>query len=154
MSIPDTIMREWFELLTDRPCGEIETLLDARQTHPKEAKKALGRDIVAFYHGQEGAAAAQAEWERQKENRQDPTNIPQVDLPAGTLVEGKLSACKLLVALGLAPSNNEARRLVQGGGVTVGEAAEKIGDPNAALLVQSGLIVRVGSRRVVRVRLV
>ena len=153
MSIPDTLMREWLELLTDRSAAEIEVLLDAKQTHPKEAKMALGRDIVSFYHGPEVAKAAQAEWERRFSQRQDPTDIPEVEVPAGSLSDGKLPACKLLVALGLASSNNEARRLVQGGGVTLGEGRDKIADGNAALAVQTGLIVRVGSRRVVRVRL-
>jgi tyrosyl-tRNA synthetase len=154
MSIPDTIMQEWFELLTDRSSAEIATLLDAKQTHPKEAKKTLGRDIVTFYHGKEAAAAAQAEWEKQKEGREDPTTVPVVDLSAATFAAGKLPAFRLLVALGLAPSNNEARRLIQGGGVNVGEDRVKLTDPNALIDVPSGLIVRVGSRKIVRVRLV
>src|SRR5215467_7572388 len=44
MSIPDAIMCEWFELLTDRPGDEIHRLLDPAVTHPMEAKKALARD--------------------------------------------------------------------------------------------------------------
>src|SRR3954463_7918221 len=43
MSIPDTLMRQWFDLLSDRPATEVEQLLAG---HPMEAKKALGRDIV------------------------------------------------------------------------------------------------------------
>src|SRR5262249_37903195 len=62
MSIPDDLMREWFELLTDRPAEEIAQLTDSQATHPMEAKKTLGKDIVAFYHG--AAAEAQAEWQR------------------------------------------------------------------------------------------
>jgi tyrosyl-tRNA synthetase len=154
MSIPDGIMREWFELLTDRPAAEIDVLLDGAQTHPMSAKKTLGRDIVAFYHGPDAAATAQAEWERRFSDRQDPTDIPEVEVPLGGLTDGKMPAFKLLAALKLAPSNNEARRLVQGGGVTVGEGREKVSDPNTLLPVPAGLIVRVGSRRVVRVRLV
>lgn len=153
MSIPDAIMREWFELLTDRPEAEIATLTDAARTHPMEAKKTLGRDIVAFYYGAEAAQAARAGWERRFSQKQDPTDIPEVEVPAATLQDGKLAAFKLLVVLGLAPSNNEARRLIQGGGVTVGPERTKVGDANAALDVSSGLIVRVGSRRIVRVRL-
>src|SRR5215813_7206526 len=51
MSIPDHLMSEWFMLLTNRPAEEIERLTDPAQTHPKEAKKVLGKDIVRFYHG-------------------------------------------------------------------------------------------------------
>src|SRR5438876_8891946 len=49
MSIPDDLLREWFELLTDRSAAEIAKLIDAEQTHPKQAKETLGKDIVTFY---------------------------------------------------------------------------------------------------------
>lgn len=153
MSIPDTLMREWFELLTDRPEEEVATRTDAAQTHPMDAKKTLGRDIVAFYYGADAATAAQAEWERRFSRKQDPTDIPEATVPASSLQDGKLAAFKLLVAVGLAPSNNEARRLIQGGGVNVGPDRTKLSDANAAIDVASGLIVRVGSRRIVQVRL-
>src|SRR5262245_13304582 len=120
MSIPDALMGEWFTLLTDRTPEEIATLTDAARTHPMAAKKQLGQDIVCFYNGREAAQAAQAGWERRFSNKQDPTDIPEVDVPSAGLADGKLSVAKLLVALGLAPSNNEARRLVAGGGVTYG----------------------------------
>src|SRR5262249_43205118 len=153
MSIPDTLMSQWFELLTDRPAEEIARLTDAAQTHPKAAKKALGRDIVGFYYGEAAAAEAQKEWEKRFEGRQDPTEIPEVPIPAAELDGGSVGVCKLLVLLGLAKSNNEARRLVEGGGVNVGPERTKVTDPKATLPVPDGLIVRVGSKRVVRVRL-
>src|SRR4051794_36970010 len=64
MSIPDMLLAEWFTLLTDRPAAEIVCLTDAAQSHPMDAKKALGRDVVAFYYGADAAAAAQREWEK------------------------------------------------------------------------------------------
>jgi tyrosyl-tRNA synthetase len=153
MSIPDSLMLQWFELLTDRPQDELRTLLDPAVTHPMEAKKTLGRDIVCFYHGAEAARAAQAEWERRFSGRQDPTNIQEVELPAANLQGGQLPAFKLLQSLGLAPSGNEARRTIQGGGMTIGENRDKVADPNSPITVTTGLIVRVGTRKVVRVRL-
>jgi tyrosyl-tRNA synthetase len=154
MSIPDDLMREWFELLTDRPAAEITRLTDPGQTHPMEAKKTLAGDIVAFYHGEGAAREARAEWERRFSCRQDPTEIPEKDVRHSALADGTLTAVKLLVQLGLAQSNNEARRLIEGGGVNIGPDRDKITDPNAPILVTPGLIVRVGSRRVVRVQLV
>jgi tyrosyl-tRNA synthetase len=154
MSIPDSVMAEWFTLLTDRPAEEVARLTDPQATHPMEAKKTLGRDIVTFYHGADAAAAAQAEWEKRFSCRQDPSDIPEVAVPVAQLSGGTVVAYKLLVLLGLANSNNDARRLIQGGGVTVGPDRRKITDPNQAVPVSDGLVVRVGSRRVVRVRLV
>jgi tyrosyl-tRNA synthetase len=156
MSIPDQLMSEWFQLLTDRPLAEIERLVDPARTHPMEAKKTLGMDIVAFYHGAEAAAAARKGWEDRFSAGNDPplAEIPEKDVPASSLVDGRLPAFKLLVAVGLASSNNEARRAVQQGGMTIGPVREKVTDPNAALEVTSGLRVRLGSRRIVRVRVI
>jgi tyrosyl-tRNA synthetase len=152
MSIADALMSEWFTLLTDRGEEEIRRLVDPAATHPMQAKKTLGRDIVTFYHGADAAEAAAAEWERRFSQRQDPTDIEEGAVPAAELADGKLPAFKL-VALLFGESNNSARRLIQGGGVTIGPDKEKVADPNQLIAVTAGLIVRVGSRRVKRVRL-
>lgn len=152
MSIPDHLMREWFELLTNRSTEEIAQLTRSA-THPMEAKKTLGRDIVTFYHGAAAAEEAAVEWSRRFSDRKDPTEIDEAELPQSELVDGKIWICRLLNLLGLAPSNNEARRAIQGGGVTIGDAREKITDPQAKIAVPDGLIVRVGKRQVVRVKL-
>jgi tyrosyl-tRNA synthetase len=153
MSIPDDLLGEWFKLLTDRSVDEIAILTDAAKTHPMKAKETLGKDIVTFYYGAEAADAAAAEWRKRFSERQDPTEIAEREVASTDLVDGKMWICKLLVALGSAPSNNEARRLVQGGGVTVGPDKTKMTDPKADVVVTNGLIVRVGAKRVVRVRL-
>lgn len=152
MSIPDALMREWFELLTDRPAAEIERLTNATTTHPRQAKEQLGKDIVAFYHGQQAAEDAAGEWQKRFTERKDPTEIEEKVIAASELTDGKIWICKLLVLAGLAKSNNEARRAVQGGGVTLGPEREKVTDDKAQVAVADGLIVRVGNRRVVRVR--
>jgi tyrosyl-tRNA synthetase len=155
MSIPDALMVQWFTLLTDRSSDEIERLVDPAQTHPRQAKETLAKDIVCFYHGAAAADAAAAEFRRRFTEAQDPTNIEERPLPAASLIEGRLAVPKLLVALNLAKSNNEARRLIQGGGVTIGPNRDKVTDPNLAVEVTSGLIVRVGgSKKVVRVQVV
>jgi tyrosyl-tRNA synthetase len=150
MSIPDDLMREWFELLTDRSPDEITTLLAG---NPMQAKKTLGKDIASSYYGSQAAEAAAAEWSRRFSQRQDPTEIPEVAIPAAELTDGKMWICKLLVSLGLTRSNNEARQLAKHGGVTIGPERDKITDPTATIAVTDGLIVRAGKLQVVRVRL-
>jgi tyrosyl-tRNA synthetase len=152
MSIADALMREWFTLLTDRAAEEITRLSDAAATHPRQAKMTLAGDIVRFYHGAAAADEAAAEWTKRNTNKQDPSEILEVAISSAGLADGKMPVSKLVVALKLATSNNEARRLIQGGGVTVGPEREKITDVNATVAVASGLIVRVGNRKVVRVR--
>jgi tyrosyl-tRNA synthetase len=149
MSIPDGLLREWFELLTDRPAAEIVELL----TDPMAAKVALGKDIARFYHADQAAEEGAAEWRKRFSERQDPTDIQVVRIPASELVDGKMPMYRLLVLLGFAKSNNEARRAVQQGGVTIGPEREKITDPVANISVTEGLIIRVGNRRVARVAL-
>ena len=152
MSIPDSLMSEWFTLLTNRSAEEIARLTNPQATHPRQAKEVLGKDIVAFYHGEAAALAAAEEWRKRFSQRQDPTDIPERVIPVASLTEGKMPVAKLLAALALAESNKEARRLIEGGGVTVGPERAKVTDVNAAVEVTNGLIVRVGNRKVVRVR--
>jgi tyrosyl-tRNA synthetase len=153
MSIPDDLMREWFELLTDRPEEEIARLTNPAVTHPMAAKKTLGKDIVRFYHGDRAAEEAAAAWECRFSKGQDPGDIPDVSIPAAELTDGRMWVCKLLVRLGLAASNNEARRLVEGGGVNTGPDREKVTDPTSNVPVTDGLVVRVGKRKIARARL-
>jgi tyrosyl-tRNA synthetase len=159
MSISDDLMEEWFTLLTDRSSEEISRLTNAGANmettliHPMQAKKTLARDIVGFYHGRDAAAAAQAEWEKQFSQRQDPDEVPEVTISATELQDGRIGIVRLVTLLQLAKSNNEARQKVLEGAVTIGPDRTKITDPKATVAVTDGLIVRLGSRRIVRARL-
>jgi tyrosyl-tRNA synthetase len=155
LSIPDDIMKEWFELLTDRPTAEIAKLIDPAQTHPMTAKKLLATDIVGFYAGAEAAARAQAEWEKQFSQRQDPDEIAEAVISRAAIQfkEGKAGIVRVLVAAGLAKSNNEARQKVLEGAVNIGPERTKVSDPKAEIDLGDGLIVRLG-RHLRRVKLV
>jgi tyrosyl-tRNA synthetase len=159
MSIPDELMPEWFTLLTDRPPTEIARLTNtvpvAETTliHPMQAKKTLARDIVGFYHGLEAAAAAQADWEKQFSQKQDPDDVPEVTIPRTELQDGRIGIVKLVVLTQLAKSNNEARQKVIEGAVNIGPLRTKVTDPKATIAVTDGSVVRLGTRRIVRVKL-
>ena len=107
------------------------------------AKKQLGKDIAGFYHGDQAPAEAEAEWTRRFSGNADPTDIPEVQIPASEVVDGKVPIRRLLVLLGLAKSGNEATRAVEGGGVTIGPNKEKVTDPKVLIVVDNGLIVPV-----------
>jgi tyrosyl-tRNA synthetase len=153
MSIPDTIMREWFELLTDRSDQDIAKLTDPTQGNPRDAKLTLGKDIVSSYYGAQAGEAAGVEWLKRFSRGEDPTDVADVQVPASELTDGKIPVVRLLVLLGWAKSNNEARRAVEGGGVNIGPDRVKISDPKATVTVTDGLIIRMGSRRIARLRL-
>jgi tyrosyl-tRNA synthetase len=152
MSLPDEPMEEWFLLLTDRSAEEIKALTDPARTHPMEAKKTLGRDIVTSYHGAETAERAQANFEKRFSEGQDPDEIPEVTIPAAEATNG-IGVLRLLVLLGFCKSNNEARPRVTQGAVTVGPDRTKVMDPKATIAIEDGLIVRFGPRKIARVRL-
>jgi len=140
MSIPDTVMPQWFTLLTDFGPERISEILDTRQTHPKQAKMELGKYIVRAYHNDEQAEWAAAEFDRIHAQHELPDEMPEVRV---TGEEQPLA--KLLAQIGMVKSNSEARRLIQQGGVKVG--GEAVGDVNATIAPTTGLILQIGRRK-------
>lgn len=152
MSIPDGLLREWFVLLTDRPAAEIDALADAGLTHPMDAKKTLARDVVTFYHGAGAATAAQANWEKQFSQKQDPDSIPEV-LISVDAATNEMGLLDLLVIVGFCKSKNEARQKVIEGAVSIGPDRTKLTDPKATVRLEDGLVIRLGSKKIARVKL-
>lgn len=152
MSIPDSILQEWFDLLTDQPIAEVRELIGSK---PMEAKKQLGMEIVRFYYGNDAAASARKEWEDQFSKGQDPTDIPEVSISRATIQfkDGKAGIVRVVAAAGLAKSNNEARQKVTEGAVNIGQDRTKITDPKAEIEVEEGLILRLG-RHIRRLKLI
>jgi len=153
MSGPDDLLREWFELLTDRPQTEIAQVLEAGR-NPRDAKRLLGMDIVTFYYGESAARETADEWTRRFSSGQDPSDIPETVIPRSALKpNGTMWICDILISARLAISKKEAQRHVAAGAVTVGSEHQKISDPTADITVTEGLIIRVGNRRISRLKL-
>lgn len=145
MSLPDDMMKRFYELCTDVEIDEIERMCSDVETgklHPMDMKKRLGKEIVSIYHSPEEAEHALREFERVFSNREIPEDMPQVKLDSQMLEEGKIGIVKLLLNLGMASSGNEAKRLVQQGGVSVDGV--KITDIGAGVAVGEGIIVKAG----------
>lgn len=146
MSISDEMMPSYYELCTDVPLAEVRRLTDAAQTHPREAKKHLAREIIALYHGPGAARAADEEFERiHGRNRSAdavPDDIPAVVVPAETAPDGQARLADLIRAAGLASSSGEAKRLIQQGGVSLD--GQKITDSAAVVPVHTAQVLKVG----------
>jgi len=151
MRITDDLMRQWFTLLTDRPAEQIETLCDPERTHPRQAKATLAMDIVAQYYDAETAKYEAEQFDRVFRAGELRDDIPEVRVSAAQLQDGRLWLPKLLQLLGLAASSSEGKRLVQQSAVQIDE--RKVTDPQESVPVHEGMIVRVGKRRAVRVKL-
>jgi len=150
MRIPDGLMHEWLTLLTDRTDADIRTLLAGK---PNEAKKQLGADIVKWFHGEAGAEQVLADWAKQFEKGGDPDVIDEVTIPVADLVDGTLTAQKLVVATGLTKSGGEARKKIEEGAFNYGPDRTKPVEWKTPVPVCDGLVLRLG-RKIVRVRII
>jgi len=140
MSVSDALMFRYFELVTRVPEHEIAEL---RRLHPMEAKKRLARTVTAMYHGEAGAAAAELAFARVVQAREVPDNIELIRLSTPS---GSEPAWKVVVLAGMAPSNSEARRLIQQGGVEVD--GSRVTDPNQKIDVSGeSRLLQVGKRK-------
>ncbi|HEX8833112.1 MAG TPA: tyrosine--tRNA ligase [Abditibacteriaceae bacterium] len=143
MSIPDDAMRTYYTLCTEVPEAEIDALLAG---HPMDAKKRLGREIVAQYHSEEAGVGAQDAFEKQFSRGEIPDEMPEVVLQSGEKYNG-ISLLRECFAV----SGGEARRMVGQGAVTLD--GEKISDPTTDLTVNDGAIVKMGKRKWARIKL-
>ena len=155
MSLPDNLMVSYFELCTDVPMDEVRDIavgLNEGRLHPMEVKRRLAREIVTIYHSAEAAHEADREFLRVFSQRELPEEMPEVEVPADIVKDGRVWLPRLLSSTGLVSSNNEGRRMIQQGAVEMN--GERIADPNAELEVQSlkGAVIRVGKLKFARIR--
>jgi tyrosyl-tRNA synthetase len=150
MSIPDELIGKYWRLGFDSPeedVAAVERGLSAGD-NPRDWKRRLARAMVAEYHGQDAAAAAEAHFDRLFVRHDLPEEIPEVTL---TLAGDSAPLPWVLRAAGLASSASEGRRLVEQGGVSVD--GERVADPGLVLESGRTAVIQVGKRRFARVTL-
>lgn len=160
MSIPDSLIYDYFVLATDVTDEELVAIkaeLDDKQANPMKLKKRLGETLVEMYHHGSGVAARE-EFDRIFSQKQLPDEIEEWSV-SRLRQEGLNSDKPLLVHLmtltKLTKSNGEGRRLIEGGGVYIGET--RVTDANFEIdldgqLRESGsVILKVGKRRFLKV---
>lgn len=142
MSIPDTLMHRYFELLTDMDAGELAAVKSGT-IHPMEAKKRLAATIVEEYHDAAAARTARNYFESKFQRREIPKDVPVYR------INEALWVCELMKQLQFAPSTSEARRLLSQGAVRVD--GETVTDANFHFVPGEHHILEVGKRRVARI---
>ena len=153
MSISDELMFTYYELVTDVPREEIMGFrrgIADKSMHPKNVKVNLAKEICAQFYGRDTADRAAQEFEAIFVKKDLPDEIPEYAIPAAEVTDGKISVARLMVLADTAKSTSEARRLIQGGGVTF--EGEKIADEKHELAVPCEGILKVGKRRFVKVK--
>ena len=151
MQLPDEVMNMYFELLTELPMEEVDSLLGG---HPRDTKIRLATIVMSQYHSTADADAAAQRWQQEIGGGGLPADIPTVDLPTAELEDGALPAFLLLTKLGLQKSNGQARRLIAQGGAKLGEDKTVIKDAVEQIPVENGLLVWAGKKKFCRVNLV
>jgi tyrosyl-tRNA synthetase len=146
MSVSDDLMWKYFALVL---CSSTEQISALKALHPREAKDRLSRALVTRFHGAEQAEAASVEFARVFSEGELPSKMPEVKIRADQLEEGRIGILTLITAAGLAPSNSEARRLVQQGAVRLDDV--KITDPKTYLELPPISILRCGKRGFARI---
>jgi tyrosyl-tRNA synthetase len=155
MSVSDTMMWRYFELLTRIPPSEIAAL---RAAHPMDAKKRLARAITAQYHGDGAATEAEAHFARVHQHRDLPDEIETVRVPAhGGPTAGRALPPRgapwplglVLKEAGLVSSTSEARRMIQQGAVEIDR--RRVTSVEEMLVPGREYLIQVGKRRFKRV---
>jgi tyrosyl-tRNA synthetase len=136
LSLPDEAMGDWYRLLLARE-------LDPAQS-PRDAKRALAREIVARYHDADAARAAEEHFDRVFVHRQAPEEMPEAT------IDGDPVHVPAVLADAFGISRSEARRLISQGGVRLDD--DVVQDADLAADSLDGRVLRAGKRRFVRLR--
>lgn len=152
-NVADADVVRFLGYFTTLPMSEVRELTAAGGSALNAAKERLAWEVTRLIHGQEEADRARDSAKRAFSAAADVTgeSVPHGDLPAAELAAG-LALTDLLVRAKLAPSKGEARRLIEGGGVSIGEnrvddVQRKVGPADAA---GGLLLLRAGKKRMFR----
>lgn len=119
----DADVGRFLKLFTELPMEEIARLENLEGAELNDAKKILATEATAMCHGRAAAEKAEATALETFEGGGTSADLPSVDIDAAKLAAG-LGLLEAFVLAGLAKSNGEARRLVQGGGAKINDAAQ------------------------------
>jgi len=157
MRIPDEAIEEYRRLLlaaTDSPSpAQGRGQAPAGASGPagvsaRDAKRALARDLVQWLHSPEAAAAAERHFERLFVEHEAPEQIEE----AGISSDDGVLHLPGLIADEFGVSRSQARRLIDQGGVTLGDAALQAGEHDVPVERADGQVLKVGKRRFRRLR--
>ncbi|MDP3301424.1 MAG: tyrosine--tRNA ligase [Sulfuricurvum sp.] len=146
LSISDTLMWRYYELLSSKTLTEIAALrtgVEEGTLHPKKVKEELAIEITARFHSQEQALEAGAEFQRVHAQSEIPTEMEEYSF------EGPIWIAKLLVDAKLSPSTSQARRDIKQGSVKIDQ--NKLSDDQFQL--EAGeYVLQIGKRKFARIK--
>ena len=135
-NVEDADVLKCIRMLTFLPLEQINEMDGWKDAQLNTAKEILAYELTKLVHGEEEANKAQASAKALFMGGGDDANMPTTEISAEQLQDGKIGILNLMVACGLAPSNKQARQLVEQGGVFVND--EKV--PAAQFSISSEML--------------
>jgi len=151
MSISDELMWRYFELLSFRSIDELRRLRSSVETgaNPRDLKAMLADEIVARFHGQEAARAAQEAFVSRHRLGEIPDDLPEQVVSSDDM---SIGLPQLLRQAGLVASASEAIRMIRQGAVRID--GERVDDPGRSVAADGhAQTYQVGKRRFARLRI-
>ena len=145
--VGDEDVLKCIRMLTFLPMEEIDAMADWKDAQLNTAKEILAFELTKLVHGEEEATKAQTAAKALFVGGGDDANMPTTEITEDRLMDGNIGILNLMVACGLAPSNKQARQLVEQGGVFVND--EKVTAPTMLIsreMLSAGVKIRKGKK--------
>ena len=148
MSIPDELIEKYFVLATRIPLEKVEDV--KKMQNPRDQKVVLAKEVVKIYHGAEKAQKAEEEFNKVHRDKELPSEIEFFETDKKTY-----PILDLLFDSKLAESKNDAKRVVEGGGVTIRfkDKDLRINNWKEEINLEDEMIIQFGKRRFVKIKL-
>ncbi len=149
MSIPDELIIKYFTLVTRVSLVKIEEI--ARMSNPRDQKALLAKEIVRMYHSEKAAIEAAENFDKIFRRHETPDEISVFETS-----KNSYPVLDLLFDTKLAESKNDARRVVEGGGVTVklsSSSSYKVENWRQEINLEDGMVIQFGKRKFVKIKL-
>lgn len=147
MTLPDNLMWNYFELLTDTEKKDIDALIidvESGKIHPRDAKIKMAYSVVSIFHNKEAADFAKEEFVRVFQEKLLPSNIK-----IAKMEEKTINILDLLVGVNPIISKSEARRLVGQNGIRINGQIKN--DPKETIMVMPGIIIQFGKSKLFKI---
>lgn len=148
LSMPDTLIARYFELLSFKPMSEVAALLDemANGRNPQEIKRILALELIERFHGQEAAENAHKSAGNRLADGELPVDLPEVELSLGE--QDKLFITQVLNQAKLAKNSAQAKDMIARGAVKVDGS---VVDASFALEAGANVVIQAGKKAYARV---
>jgi len=150
MSIPDTIISEYYFLVLDRSeeeAKEIDRIIQTGEVNPMKLKMQLAREIVALFHSEEEAERAEENFKKVFSRKELPEEMEAIYIDLKK--DEKIDIVTLLKENNIVPSKSYGKRLIQQGAIEINE--KKLSDFKEKVVLKEGDVIKVGKRKFFKV---